>query len=62
MSHSQDYEPSWEKSYIAYPGKETRSNIHEWVRALMINGDSVPSALDLSVQCPGVQLHREEPG
>lgn len=37
MSHRQGHEPSWEKSYIAYPGKENRSNIHEWVMALIIN-------------------------
>lgn len=28
-SHSQGDELSWEKSYIAYLGKENRSNIHE---------------------------------
>lgn len=62
ISHSQSHEPSWERSYIAYPGKETRSNFHEWVMALVINRDIVLSALDLSVQCPGVQLHRKEAG
>lgn len=42
MSHSQGREPSWEKSYVAYLGKETRSNIHEWLMALTINKGIAP--------------------
>lgn len=60
MRHSQGHEPTWEKSYIAYPGKETTSNIHEWVMALMINRDIVHSALALLCDAQGLNSTRKK--